>query len=243
MSAPVHEIPSLRDRWPVFRDRTHAGQVLAEMLEVLRGSGAIVLAIPAGGVPVAAEIARRLGIPLDVAVVSKILLPWTTEAGFGAVAFDGTVWIDEDTVRRNALKREEVERCTAKARGKVERRVRALRGERPFPALEARTVILVDDGIAAGSTLRTAISALRASGASNIVVAVPTGHSESVQLIAALVDALYCANVRGGYPYAVAHAYEAWQDVGEKVAANLLQAARDEASEPPLEFHPHRAFP
>jgi putative phosphoribosyl transferase len=243
MPVPVHEIPSLRDRSPVFRDRTHAGQVLAEMLEGLHGSGAIVLAIPAGGVPVAAEIARCLGFPLDVAIVSKILLPWTTEAGFGAVAFDGTVWIDEDAVRRHRLKRDEVEGCAGEARAKVERRVRALRGDRPFPALAGRTAILIDDGIAAGSTLRTAIAALRGLGASDIVVAVPTGHSESVQRIAALADTVYCANVRSGYPYAVAHAYEAWQDVDEGVVANLLRTARDEESEPPLDVHPDRALP
>lgn len=215
MPGPIYDITSLRDRSPVFRDRRHAGAVLAERLEALRGSAAIVLAIPAGGVPVAAEIAHRLGFPLDVAVVSKILLPWTTEAGFGAVAFDGTVWVDQEAVQRHALKRDEVERCTAQARAKVERRVGALRGERPFPTLAGRTTILVDDGIAAGSTLRTAISALRARGASDIVVAVPTGHSESVQRIAALADVVYCPNIRGGYGFAVADAFEAWEDVDE----------------------------
>jgi predicted phosphoribosyltransferase len=238
MAAPIHEIAGLRDRAPVFRDRTHAGEVLADMLEALRGRSAIVLAIPAGGVPVAAEISRRLGFALDVAVVSKILLPWTTEAGFGAVAFDGTVWVDPDAVRRHALMPEQVNRCTGEARAKVERRVRALRGDRPFAALDGRTAILVDDGIAAGATLRTAIAALRARGASDIVVAVPTGHSESVQRIAALADAVYCANVRAGYPYAVAHAYEAWQDVDEAVAADLLRAARDEASKSPPDTNP-----
>ena len=127
----------------------------------------------------------------------------------------GFVWVDQEAVQRHALKRDEVERCTAQARAKVERRVGALRGERPFPTLAGRTTILVDDGIAAGSTLRTAISALRARGASDIVVAVPTGHSESVQRIAALADAVYCANIRGGYGFAVADAFEAWEDVDE----------------------------
>ena len=224
-STPVHEILALRDRWPVFRDREHAGFVLADMLGSVRGSSAIVLAIPAGGVPVAAEIARRLGLPLDVAVVSKILLPWTTEAGFGAVAFDGTIWINEDSVSRHRLKQSDVERSTAEARVKVQRRVKALRGGRPFPDLAGRTAILVDDGIAAGSTLRTAISALRARGARDIVVAVPTGHAESVKRIATLADALYCANIRSGYSFAVADAYEEWRDAGEEEVAAILSCA------------------
>jgi putative phosphoribosyl transferase len=221
---PVHEISSLRDHAPVFRDRAHAGEVLAGMLEAYRGSSALVLAIPAGGVPVAAEIARRLGLALDVAVVSKILLPWTTEAGFGAVAFDGSVWISEQDVLDYHLSRADVQRSTASARDKVERRLRRLRGKRPLPLFAARQLILVDDGIAAGSTLRTAIAALRRQDASEIVVAVPTGHLRSVQLIAELADAVYCANIRGSSRYAVADAYEEWRDLNEDEVAAILAA-------------------
>lgn len=206
----------------MFRDRAHAGEVLAGMLEAYRGSGALVLAIPAGGVPVAAEIARRLGLALDVAVVSKILLPWTTEAGFGAVAFDGSVWIKEEDVRDYHLSRADVQRSTASARDKVERRLKRLRGERPLPSFAARPLIVVDDGIAAGSTLRTAIAALRRQGASEIVVAVPTGHLRSVQIIAELADAVYCANIRGGSRYAVADAYAEWRDLDEDEVAAIL---------------------
>ena len=224
-TAPVHELPALRDRAPVFRDRTHAGEVLAEMLAAYRGGNGVVLAIPSGGVPVAVEIARRLGLPLDVAVVSKILLPWTTEAGFGAAAFDGTVWIDEDAVVDFGLDPADVARSTAAAREKVARRVALLRGSRPLPRLAGRPSILVDDGIAAGSTLRTAIGALRAGGASEVVVAVPTGHARAVELVAALADVVYCANVRGGFRFAVAEAYERWRDVGEDEVVALLAAA------------------
>ena len=220
----VHEIASLRDHAPVFRDRIHAGEVLAGMLEAYRGSNALVLAIPAGGVPVAAEIARRLGLALDVAVVSKVLLPWTTEAGFGAVAFDGSVWINEEDVRDYRLSRADVQRSTERARDKVERRLRRLRGKRPLPSFAARQLILVDDGIAAGSTLRTAIAALRGKGAGEIAVAVPTGHLRSVELIAGLADEVYCANIRGGSRYAVADAYEEWRDLGEDEVAAMLAA-------------------
>jgi putative phosphoribosyl transferase len=188
-----------------------------------RASDAIVLAIPAGGVPVAAEIARRLALLLDLAVVSKILLPWTTESGFGAVAFDGTEWINEVDLRRLALSKEDVERSAAAAREKVARRVARLRGDRPMPALADRPVILVDDGIAAGSTLRTAIAALRKLGGRRIVAAVPTGHDRSVDLIAGLADEVYCANIRGGGRFAVADAYERWADVSDEEARSILR--------------------
>jgi len=190
---------------------------------VFRASDAIVLAIPAGGVPVGAEIARRLALPLDLAVVSKILLPWTTESGFGAVAFDGTEWINEVDLRRLALAKEDVERSAAAAREKVARRVARLRGDRPMPALADRPVILVDDGIAAGSTLRTAIAALRKLGARRIVAAVPTGHDRSADLIAGLADEVYCANLRGGGRFAVADAYEQWADVSDEEALSILR--------------------
>lgn len=208
----------------MFHDRTRAGEVLAGMLEAYRGSSALILAIPAGGVPVAAEIARRLGLALDVAVVSKILLPWTTEAGFGAVAFDGSVWINEEDVLDYHLSRADVQRSTERARDKVERRLTRLRGKRPLPLFAARQLILVDDGIAAGSTLRAAIAALRRQGASEIVVAVPTGHLRAVELIAELADAVYCANIRGSSRFAVADAYAEWRDLNEDEVAAILAA-------------------
>src|SRR5438270_11476467 len=132
-----------------FRDRTHAGRELANMLEELRGTAALVVAIPAGGVPVAAAIATQLGLPLDVAPVSKVLYPWTTESGYGAVAFDGSVWLDESRMSGHGLTPTQVERAIAEARAKVERRL-ALFCAAPL-GLEGRTVVLVDDGIAGGS--------------------------------------------------------------------------------------------
>jgi putative phosphoribosyl transferase len=219
----IHDLPPLRDRGHVFRDRTHAGQILAGMLTPWPARDAIVLAIPSGGVPVAAEIARQLDLTLDVAVVSKILLPWTTEAGFGAVAFDGTVWVDEEAVEQFGLAEKDIERRTNDALAKVRRRLATLRGDRPFPQLASRTAILVDDGIAAGSTMRVAIAALRRHGTGEIVVAVPTGHARSVESIALLADAVYCANVRSGHGFAVADAYESWYDVPEQEVEKIMQ--------------------
>jgi len=206
-----------------FRDRAHAGRELAKMLEEFRGTAAWVVAIPAGGVPVAAAIATELGLPLDVAPVSKVLYPWTTESGYGAVAFDGSVWLDESRVSAHRLKPEQVERAVGEARAKVERRLARLRGGRAPLALEGRAVIAVDDGIAGGSTMRAAIAALRRAGAAGVVVAVPTAHQEALDAVSRLADAAYCANVRGGASFAVADAYAEWRDLGDDEIEALLQ--------------------
>jgi len=225
----VHDLPELRNRAQVFRDRAHAGDVLAGMLSAFGGSGALVLGIPAGGVPVAATVATTLGLDLDAAVVSKILLPWTTEAGYGAVAFDGSTWLDPRAAVRFGLTDAEVLAGTEKARAKVARRVALLRGGRALD-VAGRTVILVDDGVAAGSTLRAAIAALRGQGVARLVVAVPTGHGRSLADLVDDVDALYCANVRHGVSFAVADAYQAWRDVAEDEVVEALRAAQARAA-------------
>lgn len=231
----IHELAALHERAPAFRDRAAAGRALAGMLERFRGSTALILAIPSGGVPVAAEMAVRLGLPLEAAPVSKVLLPWTTEAGYGAVAFDGTVWIDERAARHHGLTEKEVARGVAEARAKVERRLARLRAGRPLPDFTALTVIVVDDGVAAGSTLRTAIAALRQQHAGRIIVAVPTGHEHALVAIAGLADEVYCANVRGGLTFAVADAYEQWRDVSEEEVVAILRpmAAARNTQRPP----------
>jgi predicted phosphoribosyltransferase len=206
-----------------FHDRRHAGSELAKMLEQFRGTAAIVLAIPAGGVPVAAAIADALGLTLDVVPVSKVLYPWTSEAGYGAVAWDGSLWLDEERIGSYGLRDEQVQRAVAAARVKVERRLQRLRAGRTALALEGRTVILVDDGIAAGSTVRTALAALRRQGAPRIVVAVPTAHEAAFAAIGKLADEAHCANIRAGARFAVADAYAEWRDLGDDEIAALLQ--------------------
>lgn len=225
-SRKVTEIPELRDREGVFADREDAGRRLAGLMEPLRGSGALVLAIPAGGVPVAAPLAEALELELDVAVVSKITLPWNTEAGYGAVAFDGTVRINEALRSRIGLSDADVEAGIASTREKVARRVRELRGERPLPDVRGRTVILCDDGLASGFTMMTAVDAVREAGPEAVIVAVPTAHRDAAQRIAGGIDCLYCANLRGGMRFAVASAYRHWRDVPLEEARSLLEEHR-----------------
>lgn len=222
-ASEVHELVELRDRAGVFRDRADAGERLARMLDGYRRKDALLLAIPAGGVPVAAEVAARWRRTLDVAVVSKILFPWTTEAGFGAVAFDGGEWIDERLAAHSGLSPSKIQEQISSARDKVRRRIRRFRGERPFPRLPGRIAIVIDDGLAAGSTMRAAIEALKRQGAERVVAAVPTGHERSVGVIAALAEEVFCANIRGGPRFAVADAYARWRDVDESEAAAILE--------------------
>ena len=221
----VKDLPDLRDQVGVFRNREHAGEVLAGMLEDYSDSEAIVMAVPAGGVPVAKVLAEELNLPLDIAVVSKITLPWNTEVGYGAVAFDGTVRLNNDFIARLGLTDEEIQQGIRKTSAKVARRVKNLRGEQSLPDLSSSHIILVDDGLASGFTMQVAIEAVQKAGANSISVAVPTGHQRSVESIAGGVNTLCCANIRSGYQFAVASAYLRWSDVSEKEVVSLLAGA------------------
>jgi putative phosphoribosyl transferase len=223
----VFDLPKLRDRVRVFRDRASAGKVLAGMLEEFRSSEAMVMGIPAGGIGVAVEVARELHLPLDIAVVSKITLPWNSEAGYGAVAFDGTVMLNEELLSRLNLGDQEIQTGIKKTEQKVANRVTMFRGDRPLPDFK-RPILLVDDGLASGFTLRVAVKALRRNGATNVILAVPTAHSESVQMILEEVEAIYCPNLRSGLSFAVADAYEQWSDLDEQEVIRILPEFNDQ---------------
>jgi putative phosphoribosyl transferase len=220
----VFDLPNMREKIHVFSDRNHAGEILADMLRDFRQSNAVLLGIPAGGLPVAVVIQEQIGIEFDVAVVSKITLPWNPEAGYGAIAFDGTIRLNEAMLAHIRLSRRQIQEGKDRTLRKVNRRVRNLRGDRPLPELTKREVLLVDDGLASGFTLRVAVEAVKKAGAASVTVAVPTGHLESVQKIGEQVDAVYCPNIRSGVRFAVADAYEYWSDVTEKELLDLLKS-------------------
>lgn len=219
----IYDLAHLRNKTRVFRGRVHAGEVLADMIKPRVFDDAIVFGIPAGGVPVGAAIANKLGMLFDVAVVSKITLPWNTEAGYGAVAFDGTVRLNKGLMARLNLADEGIEDGMKKTMAKVQRRVEMLRGDRPFPDLRNRSSILVDDGLASGFTMLTAIAALRNVGAEDLTVAVPTGHTNSVNRLAPVAERLFCANIRSGWSFAVADAYQRWYDLDETEILEILR--------------------
>ena len=218
----VVELPELRERIAVFRNRDHGGEILTKMLAEFTDGDATIMAIPAGGVPVAKVMAERLNLNLDLAVVSKITLPWNTEVGYGAVAYDGTMRLNDNLVARLRLTEEQIQEGIDKTLKKVANRVKNLRGVGTLGDFSGQQAILVDDGLASGFTMRVAIEALKKAGVGSLSVAVPTGHEKSIERIAGEVDALYCANVRGGFNFAVAEAYLKWSDVSEEEVAAIM---------------------
>jgi putative phosphoribosyl transferase len=160
-------------------------------------------------------IAGRLGLDLDVAVVSKITPSWNTETGYGAVAFDGVAHVDERLAADLDIGAEERRAGIEAASRKVARRVASMRDGAPVPEVSGRRVILVDDGLASGTTMLAAIEALERLEVRANTVAVPTGHLEVARRVAARAEAVYCANLRSGPRFAVADAYERWRDVAD----------------------------
>jgi len=165
-------------RFPPFPDREEAGRRLAAELPAL--DRPIVLALPRGGVPVAAAVARALDAPLDVFVVRKLGLPMQPELAMGAVARGGVRVLNEDVLRQAGVPAAVLEEVTARERAEVEARERLYRGDRPAPALAGRDAVLVDDGLATGATMRAAVAAVRALGPRRVVVAVPVAPAETV---------------------------------------------------------------
>jgi putative phosphoribosyl transferase len=214
--------PVLRNRTYVFADRAAAGKRLGKMLADYQGKPLRLFAIPAGGVPVAAEIARAFKVPLDLVIVRKIQLPWTTEAGFGALDPDGTPLFNEALLSRMPLSPQQIAAQVAKTLANLTEREEHLRSGRPYPDLAGATTIIVDDGLASGYTMQAAVGFLKRKGAGELIVAVPTALDRTAQNLLPLVDLLVCPNLRGGLSFAVADAYENWYDVEQDEVLELL---------------------
>jgi putative phosphoribosyl transferase len=178
----------------LFHDRAEAGRELAKELAAYAGKPeVVVLALPRGGVPVAYEVARALQAPLDVFVVRKLGLPGHPEYAIGAVATGGVRVLDEDMVRSLGIREDEIASLVAEERRELARREQAYRVTRDAEPLEARTVILVDDGLATGASMSAAVIALRRRSPARIVVAVPVGAAETCAALTRLVDEVVCA--------------------------------------------------
>ena len=224
--AEIVDEPSLRDRVHVFDDRLHAGELLAEKLEVYREmEGVYVLAIPAGGVQVAFVVAKRLNIPLDVVVIRKIHVPWNREAGFGAVSWDGIIFLNEPLVAALGLTKEDIDRCVAEEKEIIRMRLKKFRGGRPFPDLREKTAIIVDDGLASGFSMLTTVKAIERRKPREMVVAIPTAPISAIQLIRPHVDKVVCLNIRSGPFFAVADAYKLWYDLEDEDVIEVLNQA------------------
>jgi predicted phosphoribosyltransferase len=218
------ERPELRDRIRVFRDREEAGRVLSEMLTEFRGSDSIVLAIPSGGVPVGIVLAGSLHLKLDVAVTSKLTIPWNPEAGYGAVAFDGTVVLNQELIGRLGLGEDTINQGLTQTQEKVNRRLMKFRRNDEELDIRDKRVILTDDGIASGYTLLAALRALKNQKVKERIVAAPTAHLEALEMLKDDFDTIYCPNVRSGWSFLVAEAYHYWYDVKEDEAVQQLES-------------------
>jgi putative phosphoribosyl transferase len=163
-----------------FRDRREAGRRLAERLSGLRASSPLILGLPRGGVPVAYEVAKGLGAPLDILVVRKLGVPYQPELGMGAVGEDGVRVLNADVVRQAGVTEAQLGQVEARERAEVEERATRLRGGRPAMPLEGRTVVIVDDGLATGGTARAAVRVARERGATRVILAVPVAPPETV---------------------------------------------------------------
>lgn len=167
-----------------FADRTEAGRLLGEALLGYRGrTDLLVLALPRGGVPVAAEVARLLESPLDLMLVRKLGVPTQPELAMGAIATGGARVLNADIIRALSISQQQLDRVTASEQRELERREQSYRGERPPPQLSGRCVILVDDGLATGASMRVAVEAAAVRGPAELVVAVPVASSDAVSLI------------------------------------------------------------
>ncbi|WP_028814337.1 phosphoribosyltransferase family protein [Streptomyces flavidovirens] len=209
----------------LFTDRADAGQRLAVALRHLEGEKPVVLGLPRGGIPVAFEVARALGAPLDVVVVRKLGVPYHRELGFGAIGEGGARVISDDIVRRSGVGPDEVAAVERAEEAELERRALRFRRDRPRLPLDGRTVVVVDDGIATGATAAAACEVVRAQGAARVVLAVPVAAPDAVARLSSQVDDVVCLSVPPMFR-AVGEWYENFtQTSDEEVVALLAQAA------------------
>jgi putative phosphoribosyl transferase len=209
-----------------FRDRREAGRRLAgELRAYANRSDVIVLALPRGGVPIGYEIATALNAPLDVFVVRKLGLPWHEELAMGALASGGVRVLDRELMRVAHVSEDDLNRVVAVEQIELERRERQYRGNRPFPELFGMTVILVDDGLATGSTMRAAIDALRQESPARLVVAVPVAAPDICDSLRQIVDEIICAETPEPFR-AVGMWYDDFSQTTDADVHDLLAAAR-----------------
>lgn len=214
-----------------YRNRQEAGRVLAELLRPYAGQpGVIVLALPRGGVPIGYEVAHALHAPLDVFLVRKLGVPGHEELAMGALASGGVRVLNPEVIHLLHLPPEVIERVTAEEQQELERRQQVYRPGRPPPQVQGRTVILVDDGLATGSTMRAAVAALRRLGPRRIIVAVPVGAAETCAELRREVDELICPYTPEPFR-AVGLWYEDFSQISDEEVRALLAQAEQEQSQ------------
>ncbi|MER5462978.1 phosphoribosyltransferase [Streptomyces sp. NPDC002668] len=213
----------------LFTDRTDAGRRLAEALRHLQEEKPVVLGLPRGGVPVAYQVARALGAPLDVIVVRKLGVPYHRELAFGAIGEGGVRVISDDIVRRGRIRREELTSVEHAEEAELARQARRFREDRPRVALEGRTAIIVDDGIATGATAAAACEVVRAQGAGRVVLAVPVAPPDAAAWLRTKADEVVCLSTPAMFS-AVGEWYQDFSQTPDEEVVSLLAQAADVGS-------------
>jgi len=212
---------------PLFRDRKDAGEKLAEELSHYAGrEDVLVLGLPRGGVPVAFEVAKALDAPLDVFLVRKLGAPGQRELAVGAIASGGVRVLNTEVVRMMRLSQQAIEQIAAREQQELERRERAYRGDRPRPEVQGQTVVLVDDGLATGASMRAAVTALREREPGRIVVAVPTAAPETCADFEDEVDEVVCATTPQPF-FGVGAWYADFSQTTDEEVRELLSKAKE----------------
>jgi len=210
----------------IFENRHDAGRQLAEQLRGYEGKPTVVLAIPNGGVPVALEVASALKASLDLIICRKIPLPLTPEGGFGACADDGTIILNEEVVKRVGLSRLQIEEEAKKVRAEIKRRSLMHKADRPIVQVSGKTVIIVDDGLASGITMRAAVESVRHRHPREMVVAVPCASAWAVKQLEKVADKVVTVATGFMPRFAVADFYRNWYDLKDEEVIQYLKQWR-----------------
>jgi putative phosphoribosyl transferase len=208
----------------ILKNRIEAGKQLAQALKTA-GKDAIVLAVPRGGVVVGFEVTKALGISLDVIVTKKIGAPDNPELAIGAVAEDGTYILDDSIVRQLYVPKGYIEEEVKRQRQEIQRRLERYRGNVPYPSLKNREVIVVDDGVATGATLKAALRLVRSKGAKSVTVAVPVGPPDTIRELEELADRVVCLLTPEPF-YAIGQFYEDFSQTTDEEVTELLKRAK-----------------
>ena len=210
-----------------FANRAEAGRALAELLEDHAGrDDVMVLALPRGGVPVAAEVASALGVPLDVLVVRKLGLPGHPEFAMGAIASGGARVLHHRVIERTGVNQQQLQAVSERELAELERREHEYRGDRPYPELRNRTVVVVDDGLATGASMEAAVQALQAHAPAEIVIAVPVAPRDAGDAFIGIADR-FVAAIEPEIFNAVGEWYVEFDQTDDEEVRRLLEAARE----------------
>lgn len=205
----------------MFENRTDAGNRLADLLERQGVEADIVLAVPRGGLPVGRAVADSLGLPLDIVAARKIGAPGNPELAIGAVASDGTVWLNDDLIDRLAVESGYIDAETERERGAAQEKVNRYRGDRPPLELAGKRVLIVDDGVATGATTTACIRQVKHADAENVILAVPVAPTDSVERLRTEADAVVCVETPS-YFGAVGQFFASFEQVSDEEARSYL---------------------